>query len=234
MSIEVPGNFLDLVQRTRLECGVSGTGPSAVAGQIGEAQRLVAWVSTAWMKIQTKHLDWGFKRLSASFATVNGQATYTTAQAGIAANTFGQWIRDTFRNYDTVAGLTSEVFMDYMEYDAWRNNYLYGALRDTRTRPVVVTIAPDKSLGLGPVPNAAYTVTGDYFKRAIAMVSDTDVPDGLPAQFNMVIVYQAMQYYALYESAPEVYQHGQLEYNKLMAELEADRLPEVRFTGALM
>jgi hypothetical protein len=233
MSVEVPATFLDLCQRLARECGVAGTGPSAVTSQVGLNQRLVFWVGQAWNKIQTKHRDWEFKRTSASWVTVNGQALYTPVQCGITAGQFGMWKRDTFRNYVTTVGLTSEVFMDYLEYDIWRNNYLYGALRDTRTRPMVGTIAPDKSVGLGPVPNGDYTITCDYFKAPIAMTADGSVPDGLPTQFYLAIVYRAMMSYGRFYSAAEVYQDGKIEYDKMMEEMEADRLPEITHSGSL-
>ena len=39
--------------------------------------------------------------------------------------------------------------------------------------------------------------------------------------------------YGAYESAPEVYQRGDLEFGKLMRRMTADRIPETTWAGAL-
>lgn len=229
-------DFLSLCQRMRQECGISGSGPTTVVGQSGNLQRIVDWVNTAWIDIQTTHQDWGWMRTSASFVTVSGQATYAlgtgTGTTGVSVATFGMWNRDTFRNYTTSVGTNSEVFMDFIHYDTWRDSYMYGALRNTTTRPLQMSIAPDKSICLGPPPTNAYTITGDYYTAPLSMTADTDTP-ALPTQYQMAIVYRAMMSYGAYESAPEVYQRGELEFGKLMRRITADRIPETTWAGAL-
>jgi hypothetical protein len=229
-------NFLALCQRLRQECGISGSGPATVVSQTGNLKRIVDWTNTAWMDIQTTHQDWDWMRTSASFTTVTSQATYAlgtgTGQVGVSTATFGKWARDTFRNYVTSVGTRSEVFMDYIHYDTWRDSYMYGALRNTTTRPLQMTIAPDKSVCLGPPPIAGYTITGDYFTAPYEMSADADIPS-LPTQFHMAIIYRAMMAYGAYESAPEVYQRGELEFGKLMRRMTADRVPESTWGGAL-
>lgn len=223
-------NFLALVNRTRLECGVSGSDLASVSGQTGESARLIAWCQSAWLDIQSARTDWQWMRKSASFQTVAGQATYTPAAIGLAD--FGSWFRDTFRNYDTAAGIKSETFMDYLAYDDWLDSYQIGALRSVQTRPNVITITAAKSIGLGPVPAAGYTVTGDYFSVPSDLAANTDTP-GLPAQFHMAIVYRAMVSYGMYEAAGETVQRGQMEFDKMMRRLHAHQMPEITAGGAL-
>jgi len=225
-------NFLQLVQRTARECGVAGVGPASVLNQTGEAGKLVGWVQDAWNDIQTAHQDWEFMRQSASFATVAGQAVYTPLQCGIAAGTFGMWVRSSFRNYDTAAGIGSEVEMDFTRYDSWRHDYDLGSLKLVRTRPIVATITPAKALGLGPYPDAGYTVTADYYTAPVILAADADIPL-IDAQFHMAIVWKACMSYGAFESAPEVYGRGETEFGKLMDRMTADRIDEMTFPGAL-
>lgn len=224
-------NRLELVQRLCSECS-TGSQPTATTAQTGEAARMVNWIDTAWNDIQTAHQDWGWMRTSTSWTTTDGQHNYTTAQCGIAAGTFGMWAKDTFRNYATASGNTGEILMSWTGYDNWRDTYLFGGNRGVRARPTEIAIGPDKSINLGPVPAAGYTMTADYFTAPTAMTVDTDTPV-LPTQFHMAIVYKAMMSYGGYESAPEVYQRGELEFKKLMDRMTADRLPMVDFAGAL-
>lgn len=224
-------NFLALVKRLARECGVGGTIVTTVS-QTGEALRLVEWLNEAWNEVQLKHQDWDWMRASTSFVTVAGQSSYTPVQCGLAAGTLGQWDRTTFRNYLTSAGTPAEQFMGYIEYDNWRDMYLFGSQRDVRTQPHDFTITPTESIGLGPVPPAGYTVSGDYFKAPSYMTSDTESP-ALPAQYHMLLVYAAMMAYGGYEAASEVYQRGEKKYNAMMLELEPDQLPELTTGGSL-
>ena len=62
--------FLQLVQRTRQECGIAGDGPTTVVGQTKSMKRLVDWVSQSYVEIQEECPDFDFLRKSVSFNTV--------------------------------------------------------------------------------------------------------------------------------------------------------------------
>lgn len=236
-------NFLSLSTRLMQECGVSGT-MSTTVNQTGEFLRITSWINQAWNELQTRHDDWEFLRSSAllgagcSFATVSGTSYYTLGAAapgtvGVAASVFGKWDMNSFRCNTTTVGYADETYLDPISYDEWRNSYMYGAMRTVTTRPVVIAKAPTQGLCLGPPPNALYTVTGDYFTQPTQMAADIDVPTGLPTQFHLAIVYNAMMKYAGYEAASEVYQRGEDGYRRMMIELEANYGPKMFFAGAL-
>lgn len=235
-------NFLQLSQRLVQEAGVTGT-LSTTAGVTGEQLRITSWINSAWNDLQTRRNDWQWMRSSVllgggvSFATVAGQAVYPlgtgAGTVGIAASVFGKWAQDSFRCNTTTVGFTDEIYMDPIDYDAWRNAYMYGALRSVQTRPVAIAIAPNKSLCVGPPSNGLYTVTGDYYRAPLQMSSDSDEPTGLPTQYHMAIVYNAMMMYAGYEAASEVFQRGQAGYDRMMSELDTIQGPVVFAAGAL-
>jgi hypothetical protein len=122
--------------------------------------------------------------------------------------------------------------MEYMDYDEWRNGYLYGALRTSVSRPLVITINTFKSIGCGPISDYGYTVVGDYFAGPTPLVLAADVP-ALPPQFHYAIVYKAMMYYGSFMGAPEVFERGQEEFGKMMKRLTATRLPECQMNGSM-
>jgi len=174
MSVEIPSTFLDLAKRTALEVGIASQ-PTTVVGQTGELQKIVVWVATSWLEIQSKHLDWHFLRKSTSWVTVAGQGTYTTLQCGIAAGRFGLWDVETFRNYTTAVGTDDEIHMVKLDYDDWRDGYLFGATRSVRSRPTVFAVTPGHGIALGPVPATGYTCTADYFEAPVPLTLDVDV-----------------------------------------------------------
>ena len=229
-------NYLQLSQRTLLECGIAGSGPAAVTGQTGEMERIVTWVAQAWNDIQVTHKDWGWLRATASFTTVDGTASYTLGSGagtvGVTAATFGMWIPGSARNYVTATSQSSEIFMDDMGYESWRDYYQYGSLRTSKSRPTDIAVGPDKSLNLGSVPLAGYTVTMDYYTAPVALAADSDTP-ALPAQFHMAIVYRAMQMYAAYSNAPEVLARADKGYTLYMRLMSNDRLPVPTWGGTL-
>lgn len=89
--------FLEIVNRVRQNCGISGADLSTVTGATGESLRLINWVNESWLDIQAMKPNWHWMRRSAAFPTVAGQASYTATQAGV--TDFGHWSRDSFRNY---------------------------------------------------------------------------------------------------------------------------------------
>lgn len=233
-------NLLQLFQRACIECSISGANTISTAQNVtaaSSAGRILNWLLTAWQDLQTVSDEWDWMRSSnilgsgASFVTVAGQASYPlgtgAGTSGVPVTSFGKWDRDSFRDYLTSAGVSNEWFLDWIDYDKWRNSYMLGALRQVQTRPVAVSIGPDKSVCLGPPPNGLYTVTSDYWMAPTQMVQDTDVPTGLPAQFHMILVYDAMRSYAGYESAQEVYDRGNMGYLRLRNELEANYQPQI-------
>lgn len=225
MSIEVPATFLDCVQRACKECSLTDV-PTTVVGQVGMFGRMVSWVVSALFDIETARTDWGWMFSSFSFPTVSGQSEYTPVQAGI--SDFGEWDLAQMRNYNTAAGIASEIFMDKIDYNTWRDAYLYGGTRFTRTQPLQFAISPTEALCLGPVPEVGYTVEGKYYRAPQALTDDSDILT-MPLEYRMMVVFKAMMYYGGYMGAPEVYDRGELEFGKLMTRLGNKRLPEIGF-----
>lgn len=233
-------NRLDICRQFAVKVGVPTTSfLTTVSPTAAEQQRVVGWVDEAWNEIQALRADWFWLRTSASFTTVSGTSSYGlgtgAGKVGVTVDEFGSWCLNAgaFRNYPTATGNTAEVMMELEpDYDTWRNAYLFAGTRNTRTRPMVFNIGPDKSVNLGPVPDAGYTITADYFSAPVAMALDTDSP-AIPARFHWLLVYKAMMLYGEYEAAPEVYQGGQTGWGRMYPLLEADQLEMIHEGDAL-
>jgi hypothetical protein len=252
-------NFLQIAQRTAVECGAAAsqsitTALPTVVGASGALGRIVNWINDGWTDIQMDHDDWSWMRSSnilrlsgtdplgavdagVQFVTVAGQATYPldtgAGTVGIDPETFGKWVERSFRCYTTANGFRDEQPLGQIGFDRWRNGYMTNAQRLVRTRPYVIAVGPDLSLNIGPPSNGNYTITGDYFVAPSNMVLDADIPVGLPTRFHMLIVYRAMMKYGGFMSAPDVYQRGQEENAGMYAQLQALRAPRIRTRGAL-
>ena len=217
-------NLLQLVNQTRVECGVSGPALTTAQGQVGESGRMVSWTQQAWIDIQTSKEDWLFLREPFTFNLVADQYQYTATQAGL--TDFGNWKRDSFRASSVGQDYKDEKLLNYMEWTTYRNLYRYANMRNTTARPVVVSITPEKYLAFGSKPDQAYVIDGEYYTQPVTLSADSDEPI-IPTRFHMAIVYRAMMYYAGYEAAPEVLARGDYEYRRLYSRMEIDQLPTI-------
>ena len=214
--------FLQLVNRLKVECGVSGPTLATVQNLTGEMDRLKQWINTAWLDIQASQEEWFFLRQGIVFNTTAGKMFYTPTECG--TTSFGNWKRDSFRLSSVGANYGDEQLLNFVEYTTFRNLYEYANMRNVQARSVAITVDPAMSLGFGSTPDLTYVIAGEYYTAPIELSLDTDSPT-IPPRYQMMIVYRAMMAYGGYESASEVYQRGQNEFNRLNNRLHIDQFP---------
>lgn len=216
-------NYLQLVTKLRTECGASGTS-TTVVNATGEWARLCGWIADAWLEIQEKREDWEWMRADATFNTTANVNTYTPAAAGVTS--FASWRINSFRAYLQAAGVNNEQILGYRDYRTFRDYYLLSSRKSIAARPTEITVAPNKSLILGLIPNDIYVVSGEYYSLPITLATDADIP-AMPPRFHLLPVYRAMMSYGAFESASEVYDRGEAQYKAMMHSLEVDQLPRI-------
>lgn len=216
-------DFKTICQRVAEKAGIPGGVPTTVVSQTGESLRIVNWVNDAWESIQNRRKSWRWLRTAKSFNTVAGTQSYSLATLTLTAVPFGRWWETHFSAYLTSAGQGGERPLIWIPYDDFRNYYLFGAIAAIQSQPIHVTVGPDESVLFGPIPNDIYTVRSEYQKGAARMAADGDTP-GMPAQFHMLIVWEALKLYALYESAQEALEAARRGADPLWDELEDSQL----------
>ncbi len=216
-------NYLALCQRLRQEAGLSGTGPVSVLNQTGEMKRIVDWVASAYEDIQNLHAIWRFLRTDFSFSTIASVQDYTPA--AVALTDFAAWVKEDIRLYSSIE---DEDPLAYYPWEIFRPSFYVGSHRTQTGRPTVVTVRPNNSLTFWQIPDAAYTVNGEYYKTAQVMSANSDTPV-IPARFQMIIVWKGLMYYGAYAGADERYAHGNNEYRRLISLLEFDQLEDTTF-----
>ena len=218
-------NYLALVNALRAECGVSGSTLTTLQTPTSlEAVRMNNWIATAWETIQTLREDWQFMRQPFSFTGIASQQSYAPGAYPVSLTSFGNWKRDSFRCSTVGLNNGDEQLLNFLPYDRFRNLYQYGQMRSVTQRPVVVSVDPQKNLLLGPKPDVAYVINGEYYTAPVTLSADADTPT-MPARYHRMIVYLAMMYYGGFEAATEVYQRGENEYKRTLAQLQIDQLP---------
>lgn len=200
----------------------------SVLSQTGEMKRIVDWILSADEDIQNLHKTWRFLKTSFSFPTIYNTQSYTPA--AVSLTDLATWI--THYGEDNAISLYSsaadESFLQYVPWEDFRPSYMIGSSRTTLERPSIVTVKPDNSLALWPLPNAVFTVSGEYYKTAQAMTVNASAPL-YPSRFHMAAVWKGLMHYGAYAAANEKYAHGNNEYKKLIAQLEFAELEELHY-----
>jgi hypothetical protein len=219
------------------EAGITGAIPSTMQNQVEEMNRVGQWVNSAWQDIQTLNEQWEWMRHGFTFNTVanTGSYAYTSAtdnDTSLAISNFANWKRDSFRKYLTVNGVAGEMILPFLNYNQFRDMYLFGNMRTLYAPPAVFTVDPQKKIVLGNAPDTVYTINGEYWRGPTTLSADTDTPD-MPSQFHMAIVWKALAHYGLYEAAAEAVSRARDEYPRWLARLELDQLPQITFGNPL-
>lgn len=222
--------FLQLCADMVRESGAIGAAPASVGGQTGRQEKAVDWVRDAWTQIQAEQPDYNFLRASFSQALSIGVTSYTPAALGITS--FARWVVDT-PEYQPVTIYESgnqaqEVELRFIPYANWRISYDRGT--HDANKPICWSIAPDRSLVVGPKPDKAYILRGDYQRGPQVLAADGDIPI-MPDQYHQVIVWRAIMSLCGHDEAGAAYQFAKARHDPIIKNMERDLLPCVELGG---
>lgn len=224
--------YLELVQRLHQECGAGGAGPTTTVGLAGEYKRLATWVSSAYLDILRLHPWWKFMKLDFSFQTVAADGNYSKADVVGAGPRLARYRPCTLRYYLTATGQAGEQWMTEVNYDAFRDTYRFGSAATQQGAPTHYTIDSDKSLLLYAIPNAAYTITGQYYRAPQGFTLNTDAPL-FDEEYHELIVWWALTKYAGFEESGSVYRNAMNQMSSILPALEFNELEQPSFGPAL-
>lgn len=222
--------YLQLGQDLHREARYAGLAPTTLQNQLGQSADIAAWIKDAWSDIQRDYDGrWKFLWRKFTFNTVASTDTYaygavTDVDAAGAITRFHAWEiagrREIPKIYLTSAGVSTERFLIFIDWDAFEQIYNIGT--QNAAMPVHISIDPQDRLVLGPTPNDIYTVTGDFWRSPQELSADSDEPE-CPAHFHKAIVYQAMAKYGYSNVAQEAIMRANSEGGRLMAALRKNQ-----------
>ena len=134
-------------------------------------------VNASLQEISQKEFEFPFNHTTGTLTLVAGTSQYTLATDLKVAD----W--DSFRiNYDSTNNFSARV-LKLLNYDSYNRRYFErDSEADTgdRDQPIYVYRTLDTKAGFTPIPDAAYSVSYDYFAYATDLSASTDtmtVPD---------------------------------------------------------
>ena len=231
--------FLVLCQNMARDVGIPGTGPSTTTTTdlSEEETSVVRYVNQADQDIQSRWFDWDFLWSEASITAISGTSTLSSSNTGFPGTStigpLGNWKLDS-----VVWDKTSDSYqiLDYMPWNEYREMYKYGTI-DSDV-PEVFSVKPNGDLDLYPTPNAATTVSAEYWRTPVVMstilsgqTTADDNTSAIPSRYHHIIVTRAKMYYAENEDAPEIMVGSVSDFEDLLNQLESDQLPRQKNRG---
>lgn len=223
-------NFLQLCKKTAQESGTIAGLPSftTTANATGRIAKLVGWVSDAWLNIQNERNDWLFRNDTFSHALNIGVSEYTPASFNLSLS---QWLPDTCSRqtmslYDPAIGQADEGGICQIPWDRYRAMYDRGVTAPNR--PQYWAVKPNGNLLVGPAPDKAYVLRGEYRTTAQILAADTDTPN-IPEEYHGVIVGEALRLMADSDESWEGLMPRASKYERLRNPLVLALTPQVSF-----
>ena len=226
--------FLELCQNVSRESGViSGVLPTAVTGQSGLLLNIVEWTAQAWTLIQNLHTNWDWMHSTYTKSTTSGVGTYTPTAFSITS--LRTWAPDLpeeqyypHTSYLTSDGVAYEAALVQISYKQYRTRYQRGT--QTNNAPTEWAISPANEIMLGPIPDADYTIQGEYYKQATVLAANGDIP-AMPTYFHDMVVWRALMLMGGYDEANFQLSDATAKYDEYLERLTKDQLPRLRLGG---
>lgn len=210
-------NFLQLVNSLERESGTvfKNQRLGSVINAPGRQEKMVAWVVEAWRLIQTSRSDWRWMRREFEAPLVAATARYDAASLGI--TDFSHWVPDddAYTVYDPDQP-RADVELCLLPFDRWKARWVRGA-HDAQ-QPREIAFDYDNRLCVGPKPDKAHILTGEYFRVAQTLAADADVPI-CPSEHHMTIVWRALMLLGDHDEAPAAVSTGKAKYEACLRTL---------------
>ncbi|WP_375188406.1 hypothetical protein [Sphingobium yanoikuyae] len=225
-------DFLALFKAAASDSGIVAgfNNVATLAGVSGRPAQLAGWVRDAWIDIQNERNDWTWmRRRFGPVALTPSVNLYLAAELGVTR--LGQWLGDrpgyrTFTVYDPDRGPASETDMEQISYDRWIERWGRGA-HDSQM-PREWAISPARELLLGPTPDKAYLLKGEYRASAQILSADADTPE-MPEEYHRVIIPRAIRLAASSDEAWQPLIDKTNQYSELRNALVRDQTPPFNF-----
>ena len=215
-------DYLTIVRKTWLKCGLTGAGPASVTSQLSMPGRIVGFVDEAYAYIQGQHTNWKFrwKKKTGSALTI-GDSYYLTSDLGaedcavlskILIQLSGKWT-------------PLEIVKDELRASEFDN------VPTDNGCPTKLFILPNGAWQFNVPPDLAYPLIVEYYRTADTLTVNASVPL-FPADYHSAIVALAVMYYAQYDEDQTLERASATTFSQILHRLECNQLPLLTFSAS--
>lgn len=157
---------------------------------------------------------YGFEELQPGLHAINPEtvyAHYLPAEAALRSQTFG----------------SNKYPINYRDWYHWPLDYdMYPWSGEV---PSFITQTPQGSFAIYPQPEEPMLLTFDYTRKLTEMVNATDIPEALPDDLHMYLVWRVVQEYADFDRSPEVFSRATKHVREYENILQRDYMPKFKW-----
>lgn len=204
-------NRIELIRALRQEAGISGSGPVSSAGATGQTKDLVDRIDEAWLDIQNMTMwNWMWEEAT---VTIPAGADVSAA-TGVPAP-----------RYVVTSMRSPSGRMRYLAHRDFAD--MFDVLLPGVGEPTIWTVRPDTLIKVNALaPAGGLTLQVERYRNPVPFAADTDVP-ALPSQYHRIIVWLAMMRISAFDEAGSRYASAEREYNRLLARLTSEEMPQL-------
>lgn len=221
--------FLSLVNDVERESGVIASTQrlATVSGAAGIQEKIVQWTAQAWQDIQRMRPDWTFMRKTFTSALVVGTSRYAATDFSI--TDFGKWMPEVdglspYKIHVSALGLTDQTRLRVLPYRNWQA--MYDISTTDNERPGVVSFDWANQLCVGPPPDVAYVIKGEYRRAVEILAADATEPD-MPDDHHRAIVWLALSYFAAHDEAPAQQAEALAQFRRIYGAMVRECVEEI-------
>ena len=204
--------FKELCESFVLEMSINGgRGFTAISDTNVKFAKAANYIKLANTALCTLHLDWKFLWGRHSVALTVGNRV-VPGPAGINVR---HWVRDSFW---LERGNASQLRLRYIPFEEWERM----PQRSNSRKPSSFTVMPNNSVELDNLPDTAYQLSANYYRRHTPFTADDDVSP-IPEEYHRIILLRAKLLYAEMEDAPEITNGSLAEYSELIEVLQNEQ-----------
>ena len=210
--------FLELVRFAMKRAGVREDLPTTLVGATGIVDDFIDWVNDAWEELQIDREDppWWFRTLMDQTLAVTTSTDEYSMPAGLETIDWRTVTVYTVAKQD-------ETPVEYIPYNNWRTRF--DTITGQAGRPQFITLKPDNSLAMFPVPDQNYTLRFDGVLDLEELTADADVPSGLPAMYHKLLAWDAVRKFAEHHEDGTMLAKAQGRHKRYFKRVLARQLP---------
>tara|TARA_B110000858_G_scaffold8677_2_gene9256 strand:+ start:3913 stop:4572 length:660 start_codon:yes stop_codon:yes gene_type:complete len=212
-------DYLTIVKKTWLKCGLTGAGPASVTSQVSMPGRIIGFVDDAYAFIQGQHTNWKFlwKKKTGSALTI-GDSYYIPGDLDVA-------------DLAVLSKLLIQVSGEWAHVEVVKDEARASEFDNVPTdnaRPTKLFILPNGAWQFNVPPDLAYPLVIEYYRVADTLTVNASVPS-FPADYHRAIIARAVIAYAQYDEDQTLERAATNDFSQMLYRLECNQLPLMTF-----